>query len=423
MTERAIYRQFEKPGKVLWLKHYKGRFDGMNSISVSLAYDGKDCKGMMTYLSSKEKFNLEGDINGNEINLEEKGKNGKVSAVIFGTIEGKQIEADWITVENNTGAKIFLEEVNREVKIPTRCGEDKWIRLYHGFFEKEKVELLLHHPDHIDYYGMAFFNDQKATYKINGERIEEGQIKLTLKDSRHQNKGKLNTTLDDQNTLKGKFQDEENHVVPISLALVQQLNMACLEHADFQSNVDISYPLSLNEKFNSWIEDFTKQWVAQSQKQINELKPQYKKKKPDHRALFRAFAWCELSMVNERLITGYFSSSYSWGGVQPGESFNFDLFAGKPITEKDIFKQDAAHEDFVKQYIKLHIRKLALYKKDKIFRAWLDKETFGNFVVQKDGIKYSTAFSPIYGRQEIVIPYKVLKDFLKENSAVSHLVD
>ena len=101
VTERAIYRQFEKPGKVLWLKHYKGRFDGINTISVSLAYDGKDCKGMMTYLSSKEKFNLEGDINGNEINLEEKGNNGKVSAVILGTMEGKQIEADWITVENN----------------------------------------------------------------------------------------------------------------------------------------------------------------------------------------------------------------------------------------------------------------------------------------------------------------------------------
>ena len=53
LPQHAVIQLFEKPHKVQWVKHYKGRIDDLNDIALSLAYDGKQCKGQLTYLRSK----------------------------------------------------------------------------------------------------------------------------------------------------------------------------------------------------------------------------------------------------------------------------------------------------------------------------------------------------------------------------------
>ncbi len=143
LTEKTVHGFFSKPKKIQWLEHYKGRIDGANDIAVTLAYDGKSCKGLLVYLKSGERFRLDGHLKGNDLILLEVDQNGAVTGHFEGYIEGKNIQLNWSNFDNTIGSDVFLTQVPKEELSPTFCGNDKWIRVYNGYIFGDKVDFIL----------------------------------------------------------------------------------------------------------------------------------------------------------------------------------------------------------------------------------------------------------------------------------------
>ena len=121
-TENYVSRLFEKPEQIQWIKHYKGRIDDLTDIALTMGFDGKNCKGQITYLRSAEKIEVEGKISNEEFMFQEVNKAKEVSGVWEGKISGKFILGTWTNAQALKGGKILLEEVSKEATFPTYCG-------------------------------------------------------------------------------------------------------------------------------------------------------------------------------------------------------------------------------------------------------------------------------------------------------------
>ncbi len=389
-------------------------------MSLSLATDGKDCHGLLTYLSSNEKINLKGSFDNDQFSLNEFDVNDNLIATIKGTIDGDEIEADWMRNDEKRGAKINLVHVKREVKVPEDCSEKKWIRSYHGFINKNEIKVILHHPDDGTIFGIAYMAGN--VMDVKGVFQGEEDVILSFKDEFNISFGKLKGTIDEHKTIVSEFHNVEGFATKINLDLVKELKMTCQEYADYHSTYDISYPLTLHPAFNNWMETFTEEWIILNKRDIDKLTNKIKNKSINNRAAYKSYAWCEVAMLNERILSGFISGQSSWSYIEQGVAFNFDLYNNKVLDAKDIFIKDFKDNEFVKAQLDKKLANNILYK-DNDFKQWLSNEEFKHFIVQPDGICFSTDFNPIYGAQKVTISYDLLKPYIVENSPIQHLVN
>ena len=131
-TKDNVKAMFENPSDIQWIKHYKGRIDDLNDVSVTLAFDGEDCKGQITYLRSHTEFDLLGKIENRQLLLHEIDNSKKLSGSIIGIITGKIITGNWNNFDGSKGGNLLLTETEKEIDFPSYCGDNKWVRKYNG---------------------------------------------------------------------------------------------------------------------------------------------------------------------------------------------------------------------------------------------------------------------------------------------------
>ena len=120
-------------------------------------------------------------------------------------------------------------------------------------------------------------------------------------------------------------------------------------------------------------------------------------------------------------------------GLETRNFYNFDLKTGNLISEKDIFKPN--FEFGLAELIKKRIVEDSKDSTDMEPIMDIEDTDFwtesikpnGNFYITDEGINYvfnPYEIAPYYmGQTEVSIPYIRLKDFLKPNSVISHLVE
>ena len=419
--EQEVYRLFEKPGKVKWVQHYKGRFDDLNDFSATLASDGKNCKGFLTLLRSKEKFRLDGTISKNALQLQEIDQTSSVSGHFRGFINDATINGDWSNFDNSIGKTFRMERVKYENLLPTFCGDNKWVHIYKGTMLDEEAELLLQKDNPYKVKGILFLKDKNISYPVNGEIKQKGAIQLNLFDSFISNIGKLEASFVDESSINGIFTDASSKRTSFAFELTEATDMGCIEYADYIASYDITFPKSKNTRFNRWMEAITWDWIAQCRKYTDNAKKRTVNTNPQLRATLRAHGWSNVDLFSDEIISGFLTFGNTWSNRQEGRAFNFDLRNGKEIAMDDIFISSFDWKGYLKQYVNKAIEKHRLYK-NYHFRKWLAKEEFPHFIIRKDGISFCTNFDTFYGQHQLTIPYSILKPYIKGNSPVSHLV-
>lgn len=399
---------FENQSKIQWIKHYKGRIDDLNDISITLGFDGIDARGKLTYLRSNTTFDLLGFVEDGQIYLQELDAYAKVSGTLSGNITGKNINGNWKNFDGSRGGNLSLKETDKPVKFPSYCGDNKWIRKYEGRVASNPIEILLQKESSERLSGLVFYKNKNISYHFKGNVDKDDNFTLKVKNQ----KGQIVETFvgslqQDQLTIGSKKSKK------ITLTPTDGLTIGCVEYADYATGYDITFPKTTNATFNKQMDEETNAWIKACRNHLLKVKKQSTSAEPKMRAAERGFAWTEIEFFSKNVISGFMTFSNTWTPGQKLISFNFDLQNDQMLYLEDIFENKKDYRKYIKNYIKKEIKSHQLYS-DSDFKKWIKKNNFSYFTIRRDGICFSTKYSMLYGRQSVTIPFRQLQPFLKK---------
>ncbi len=418
-VEKTVYSFFSKPKKIKWLHHYKGRIDDVHDIAIALAYDGKSCKGLLTFLKSREQLRLDGELKANQLTLLEVDQKGNITSQYVGSLDAENLYLDWSDNDNIIGFEMFLSRIQKEDLSKTPCGDDKWIRVYNGTVFGKKVDMLLQKTSRNELRGNACFENETMSYELKGEITEANNLSIVLINDKNQDAGKLDGVFSDENTILANFYNTNGLRTPAMFSEVVNLEVDCVEYADYTSSYHFIFPKISNNNFNRRMADFVELWVKDCRQQADKIKYAGILS----RASVRAYAWYDIAFYDGRFISGMLNFENSWDAEHHSKALNFDLENGREVLFEDLFTEDFDCDRFVSNFLHQNdIEKHHRYR-DFEFRKWLASQQFSHFLIQKDGITFCTGFDKVYGRQKVKVPYEKLKPFLKEYATLQHLVN
>lgn len=408
-TKDYVKSLFKNHSKIQWIKHYKGRIDDLNDVSVTLGFDGETCKGRLTYLRSNLQFDLIGSIVDRQIYLEELDSSKKVSGSLEGKFLKNTISGNWSNYNNSKGGNLLLTETDQELKFPSYCGDNKWIRKYQGAIGKDRVEIILQKESTDKVSGFIFYSRKNKTFAFKGDIDEQDNIILKVKDQLGGNIQTINGNLQkDQLTIAIKNGDQKEFTPSDGLTI------GCIEYADYMTGYDITFPKTTNAAFNQSMNEETEAWVQACRTHATKIKKQSTSTPPQKRATERGYAWSEVAFFNKNIISGFMTYSNTWTPGQKLIAFNFDFEKNSSLYLEDIFEKKKDFKKYIKNYIKKEIKDHKYYSNSD-FKKWVKKNEFSYFTIRQEGICFSTKFHMLYGRQSITIPYQQLKPFLKKS--------
>ena len=140
------------------------------------------------------------------------------------------------------------------------------------------------------------------------------------------------------------------------------------------------------------------------------------------RNFYRASAWAEIACWTDNFLSGYLTFTDTWNEKSQQVAFNFHLSTGRVIGLDDLFNKSFDAQKWMGDYLKKEIPKLPRFAKDLRFREWVYKEGFPLYTMRREGLALSTPFHPVYGRQHMIVPYNILKPYMKQDNPIADLV-
>ena len=416
-VESSVKQLFSKPEKIVWVKHYSGRLDDLNDVTVTLAYDGKHCKGQIRHLKSREIYGLAGFIKKDKIRLQEVNQDEQISGFIEGNINKASIVGNWSKYDNSIGKSLILKESKKPLSIPTNCGDNKWVRTFNGTIDSKDVELMLQLESDSELKGVVYFYSLDQSFEVEGAILNNNKLALRIYDANAFLKGVISGYVSDKGIIDAGYTGEGGKQQMVSFWEQSKLHVACVEYADYFGSYDITYPKSKSSAFNQWVSGQSIVWLNECRERIQKVNEQNKVLDLEKCASIRAYAWCDLDYVSPQIISGTLLMNSTWSKETELVGFNFNLTTNQKIELNDIFKKDFDYQQMIWEYLGEDVKKHKYYS-DYNFRKWLSAESFNQFAIRHDGINFSTSFNSIYGQQKVTIPYEILAPHLKKKSPV-----
>jgi hypothetical protein len=409
--------------KLEWSKHFKGRIDDLSDIGVSLASDGKFCRGYLRYLKSNEKFLLDGTVKGDTLFLKEIDNNKSTSGHLVLLKKGKKLEGEWSN-HNKTigGIQINLAEVNEPPHIPSFCGDNKWIHVYRGIFGDNDIEILLQKGSFGALRGIGFFPNSKKSFHVKGTYDDTKLgMDLQLRDDNNHKIASLALRQKSGTELVGYFITPDGKKKYGDISRLNNLNVSCIEFADYISSYDITYPQLESETFNLWMQGLIEEWFKINLAYINSLRYDNIDNVPEVRNAARAYGWCDAEFLSLDLISGYLVFGNSWTNRQRERVFIYDIEGKKELIKEDIFKRESGVDNLIKSAIEEGLKNNILYN-EQDFKDWIATQKFEDMTIRQEGIHFAST-SIAYGRQGVTIPFTRLLPFLREGGAIWKLAN
>ncbi len=417
--EHLVRGFFKNPESIQWLKHYRGSVDDVNKIAVTIAWDGYNCKGTMTYLHSNKVLKLEGNIVGKTIKLEEINRTKEVSGFLLGTLNDHKIDAEWTNHDGTIGRQVILNEIRPNQVVTYNDFDNQWVKQYKGILDmQEQVDMILHRLNDNELTGTAFFYKNKEKMEVYGTIETSNKIELNFTNKTGQKIAVLHAEPSKNKSISGDFIEADGTKRTASFGLEARMEVANESYADYSTSYEVLYPQSNNRAFNNWIKSTLTEWISTCESQVTFVKKKNINENPSTRAIRRAYVWFDVNHISKDIISGNFTFTNTWDDNIEGATFNFDLKSEEPIELSDIVKKGSDFKNFFKKYAQKEVMNDPNYPQ-KDYREWVSKQKFDLFTVQKHGLTFSTLFDELYGKTDITIPYADLKPFLKSNNPLN----
>ena len=416
--DTAIAKLFEKPADIKWVRYFKGRFDDVSVVDISLGYDGKNCRGYLTYAKSGDRFRLDGTLDQNSLNLEERDQLKALSGNIKGVYSNRRIDAEWTNYNNSLGSRLEADELGPGQLPGYNCNDNKWACRYITRYNGSRADMILIRAHNGSLSGYLWVEADAKTYDLRGEMNRDGNYEIEALLPSGKMAGLLQGSLQNLQSTdcnwvgsgeKRTFKFTQRNTYPLG----------CYDFADYGSSYDALYPRTPCNGCNTWLDQKVNAWLAECKQTISTQK---KSATPANRNAQRASCWAEIACMTENILSGYLTFSESWNKQARGQSFNFDLRSGKEITFNDLFNKSFNINTWLDDFAKRESPKLPHYAADPDYREWLVAQGFPMFALRREGLELSTLFHPQYGRQTILVPYTSLKPYMKKDNPVADLV-
>lgn len=416
--DTAVVRRFDPGTTLKWVRYFRGRLDDVSEVLLSLGFDGNRCRGHLTYIESKERFDLTGTLDGAVLILNESDSNGMITGHLTGTLQGDRIDAEWTNAVHTLGSSLEAKEIKVARLTPKPCGENKWVSRYVARWNNARLDLTLARVSNNLLAGYLWIEADNKTYTLKGKIFPDDryEIEALLPN------GKVAAHL--QGNLKNPQMHDCNWVGSgekrtFKLNQRSKLPVGCLEYADYVSSYDIQYPRPECAECNKTLDRRATEWVEQTKAAIAVQK---RAQRPENRNGLRASGWYEVTCWTETIFCGYLTFAESWKDKTGGVSFNFDLRTGKEIVLEDLFNKGFHAKEWFADYARRESPKMAKFAADPKFREWLAAEGFPMLTIRRDGLELGTLFHPVYGQHSITVPYHLLKPNMRRDNPIADLV-
>lgn len=409
--DTAILRLFEKPTDIKWVKNFKGRLDDATVVDITLGFDGRNCRGYLTYVQSRSRFNLSGVLDTGGFNLEERDLGRDLTGRLVGTYRNRRLEAEWTNADNTIGSRLEAEEVSPGQSLTLNCSDNKWSSRYITRFNGARCDMVLVRSHNGALDGFLWVESDGRTYKLKGMLKPDGSYEMEVLGSGDRLAALLSGNIKPgQNTESNWVGSGERRT--FKFLLKDHFLLGCYEYADYATSYDVLYPRTPCPHCNSSLDAQVNQWVEKCKAAFSEKKMEVV---PANRARQRASAWPEIACWTDNLFTGYVTFSDTWTSQAQGLSFNYDLRTNKEIALEDLFNKGFDAKKFLADWANREMPKLQSFAGDPKYREWMSKEGFPLFALRREGLEISTLFHPQYGRQILLVPYSGIKTYLRKD--------
>jgi|GEM_PF-388822 len=416
--DTAILKLFEKPGDIKWVKYFKGRLDDATVVDLALGFDGRNCRGYLSYSKSLIRFNLSGALDTAGFTLEERDMARGVTGLLRGTFRNRHIEAEWFNADNTIGSRLEAEEVAQGQVIALNCSDNKWSSRYITRYNGARCDMVLVRTQNGALDGFLWVESDGRTYRLKGDLKADGAYEMEVLGSGDRLAALLSGNLKPgQNTDCNWVGSGERRA--FKFILKDHFLLGCYEYADYATSYDVLYPRTPCAHCNTQLDKQVNQWIERCKATFSAKKIPLT---PANRGRQRASAWPEIVCWTDNVLAGYVTFSDTWTEQAQGLSFNYDLRTNKEVSLDDLFNKGFNAQKYLTDWANREMPKLPSFASDPGYREWLTKEGFPLFALRREGLEISTLFHPQYGRQTLLVPYSGLKTYLKKDSPVGEFL-
>lgn len=386
------------PKSVWWLKDLKGNFDQTHEIRMVLATDNTLFKGAYEILSSKEKFYLDGNYDGEQIVLVESDSLGRTTGIIKGDMNDDILYAEWSDPKNTVQLSVYAAAGGIS---PYPCGNIGWahylsvkgpdsLKKISVIKYEDKVALQLFYPASSVLHEMECLDDECRLLSHTPQDLEDQTLyQLDI----------------DKNTLIGILDTKETLY---QLKSVKSIYFDCSTYMDFDEKFSLVYPISASQKFNTWI---VNEWV-EKYGAARHHKRQQGNFSVSERLSHEEYGSFRLDFFNDKILSGLFTIQSSKYAQTTEIPITYWFEKEKSIAIQDLFLPGIDALAVIHEQV------------DSIKKMRLDNDEFATFsaadyqyiTCTSLGLLCRTTFSTVYGQDTILLPVEDIRKYLRKNA-------
>ncbi len=388
------------------LNIYEGTLANIHHIRMVLANMDSTIIGYYEYVESRSKFELEGSLVNGQYEVLETDDNDNISAHLIFKIDNGIILGDWKHIDHNMSHPINLKRVNN-FKNKSICSKNNWTKVYRGEIDQVPIKLQLEKKlGKIDKANIIL---DGAEFDYSLDPIEKNIFLVDLSEMTSVY-DKLFLEYRSDHICKLKLVKSNHEEILAKIPLVDELAFDCQEKADYNTRLELVYPVAKDPKFNEWFDKEIEAWSKKYRLEMKNLLTLELLDHPESRFKFVANGWVDIHHFSEQFISGLLSFQNNWKDTNIRKAFIFDRTNGEFLDSEDLFASNNIHE-IIESFVERHKTEYPPFK-EKMIRVWLQNQEFEYLSLSNNGLNLSTEFSTIFGSKTIFLPYSEVKDEL-----------
>ncbi len=392
-------------------QEWYGTIDGIHPIHLTLQIKNGKCVGKYTLLSSKQTFELEGNLENHDIFLQEIDDQLKISGNLSFKNSEEKVSGIWSHPLGYQFLRMDLWKSGQETN-DFNCQESNWRKIYFGILDKSnlKVQILKENNrdlkidlslDRINISGISkCLSDDCRSFEVTAPEFEHIYTKFIF------------TFLED-NRLSLQVLKKEGSNSMVRLTLDDHLKFNCQNYANYNSRFDIIYPEISNEFFNGFIDMQLKSFGV-NKIRTNSLENHI----PENRFSENISIWTDIHYFSKKYISGIITKQSNLKGDNQRIAFVIDLEKSKVLSPGFAFKKPQNLIQRKKSFLSDQKKNYRPFQLE-LIKDWIATEKFEYVTISKNGFLFITEFNNIFGERQILLPYGKLskdlkKDFVKD---------